>query len=418
MLASSSRVLLGSVQLLLADLGITSRQTWAHPAGRKNPQGQLHIYNQQARKFLNLVGFPCSAAKDAQVREILAQPFQGALKNPRAPKVVSIVPDGMETVYDITEPATHSVIAEGMVAHNCNLASLNLVTFLDEAGHFDPRRFAEACRIWTFTLEISVLMAQFPSREIAQRSYDYRTLGLGYANMGTLLMRLGLPYDSEEGFGWCAAISSLMTGAAYKMSAEIAREQGPFPRYDANAEPMGRVLRNHRHAAYAATAGEYESLTILPTTHQPTLFTQETWALARTTWDHAVAIGEIAGYRNAQVTCIAPTGCLVGDSLVATDRGLLRLNRLGNVDGEKWQDVDFRVLTDDGEQRATKFFVNGVEHTRRITTANGYVIQGTPAHRVKVVDPVTGDLVWKRFGEITVDDIGGLVDGRACRYST
>ncbi len=229
--------------------------------------------------------------------------------------------DAPVPVYDCTIPSASVFDANGLYVHNCseymflddtacNLASLNLVTFLDEAGHFDARRFAEACRIWTFTLEISVLMAQFPSATIAQKSYDFRTLGLGYANMGTLLMRLGLPYDSEEGFGWCAAISSLMTGAAYKMSAEIAREQGPFPRYDANAEHMGRVLRNHRHAAYAAAAHEYEDLTILPMTHQPTLFTQETWALARSTWDHAVAIGEVAGYRNAQVSCIAPTGTI------------------------------------------------------------------------------------------------------------
>jgi hypothetical protein len=131
------------------------------------------------------------------------------VKNPRSPKVVSIEPAGSTMVYDVTEPATRSVIVEGMIAHNCNLASLNLVQFLDGAGHFEPRRFAEACRIWTFTLEISVLMAQFPSKIVAQKSYDFRTLGLGYANMGTMLMRMGLPYDSEEGFGWCAAISSL-----------------------------------------------------------------------------------------------------------------------------------------------------------------------------------------------------------------
>jgi ribonucleoside-diphosphate reductase alpha chain len=310
MLASSSPALLRSVQLLLSDLGITSRQGWTHPQGRKNPQGQLRISNQQARKFFNLIGFPCSAEKDAITKEIIGQPYSAALKNPRAPKVVSIVPDGFETVYDITEPVTHSVIAEGMIAHNCNLASLNLVTFLDESGHFDARKFAEACRIWTFTLEVSVLMAQFPSREVARKSYDFRTLGLGYANMGTLLMQMGLPYDSEEGFGWCAAISALMTGAAYKASAEMARELGPFPLYDRNAEDMGRVLRNHRRAAYAVPDNEYEELTVTPTTHQPTLFTQETWALARSTWDQALAIGEIAGYRNAQTTCIAPTGTI------------------------------------------------------------------------------------------------------------
>jgi len=310
MLASSSPEMLRSVQLLLSDIGITSRITWMHPQGRKNPQGQLHIYNQQARKFLSLVGFPCSDDKQRRAEEVLARSFDGALKNPRSPKVISIEPAGTTTVYDITEPATRSVIVEGMIAHNCNLASLNLVQFMDGAGHFDPRRFAEACRIWAFTLEISVLMAQFPSKTVAQKSYDFRTLGLGYANMGTLLMRMGLPYDSEEGFGWCAAISSLMTGAAYKTSAEMARELGPFPRYDRNADSMGRVLRNHRRAAYATQNDEYEELTVKPTTHAPTLFTQETWALARSIWDNALAIGEVAGYRNAQVTCIAPTGTI------------------------------------------------------------------------------------------------------------
>jgi ribonucleoside-diphosphate reductase alpha chain len=192
----------------------------------------------------------------------------------------------------------------------CNLASLNLVNFLDATGHFEAKRFADACRIWTTTLEISVTMAQFPSKEIAQRSYDYRTLGLGYANLGTMLMRIGLPYDSEEGFGWCAAITSLMTATAYKTSAEMARELGSFPRYSNNGEAMERVLRNHRRAAYAAPKNEYEGLTVTPVTHAPTLFTQETWALARVMWDNALAIGEVAGYRNAQVTVIAPTGTI------------------------------------------------------------------------------------------------------------
>jgi ribonucleoside-diphosphate reductase alpha chain len=310
MLASSSPTLLRSVQLLLSDIGITSRISWMHPSGRKNPQGQLRIYNQQARKFFALVGFPCSEQKQARVDAILELPFQGALKNVRDPKVLSIVPDGVATVYDVTELSTHSVIAEGMIAHNCNLASLNLVNFLDAAGHFEAKRFADACRIWTTTLEISVTMAQFPSKEIAQKSYDYRTLGLGYANLGTMLMRIGLPYDSEESFGWCAAITSLMTATAYKTSAEMARELGSFPRYAHNGEGMERVLRNHRRAAYAVPKEEYEGLTITPVTHAPSLFTQETWALARVMWDNALAIGEVAGYRNAQVTVIAPTGTI------------------------------------------------------------------------------------------------------------
>ncbi len=192
----------------------------------------------------------------------------------------------------------------------CNLASLNLVKFLNNDGSFDATWFAEACRFWTVTLEISVLMAQFPSKTIAQKSFDFRTLGLGYANLGTLLMRLGLPYDSEEGLGWCAAISALMTGSAYAVSAEIAERLGAFAGYQRNQNAMLRVIRNHRRAAYASAANEYEGLSIVPVTHAPTLFTQETWALARTKWDQALDLGERFGYRNAQVTVLAPTGTI------------------------------------------------------------------------------------------------------------
>ncbi len=140
----------------------------------------------------------------------------------------------------------------------CNLASLNLVKFLNEDDTFNESIFADASRIWTTTLEISVTMGQMPSKEIAAKNHGYRTLGLGYANLGTMLMRLGLPYDSEEAFGWCGAITSLMTGAAYRTSAEMAQQLGPFARYRDNAEPMLRVIRNHRRAAYDAAPGEYE----------------------------------------------------------------------------------------------------------------------------------------------------------------
>ncbi len=229
--------------------------------------------------------------------------------------------DGVEQVYDCTIPGKAAFDANGLYVHNCseylflddtacNLASLNLVTFENERGEFDAARFAEACRIWTFTLEVSVLMAQFPSRVIAQKSYDFRTLGLGYANLGTLLMRMGLPYDSLYAFDWCAAITSLMTGAAYRCSAEMAQQIGAFPRYAQNAGDMLRVMRNHRRFAHQAKSEEYEGLTIAPAGQTPTLFTQKVWELARTTWDEALAIGEVAGYRNAQTTVIAPTGTI------------------------------------------------------------------------------------------------------------
>jgi ribonucleoside-diphosphate reductase alpha chain len=280
---------------------------------------ELRINRASSAVFEREIGFAPGSSQAADLAALNAN--LGPQRERLTDEVALVRYVGEEPVYDLTEPDTSHFVANGIVIHNCseymflddtacNLASLNLVTFLDEAGHFDARKFAEACRIWTFTLEVSVLMAQFPSREVARKSYDFRTLGLGYANMGTLLMQMGLPYDSEEGFGWCAAISALMTGAAYKASAEMARELGPFPLYDRNAEDMGRVLRNHRRAAYAVPDNEYEELTVTPTTHQPTLFTQETWALARSTWDQALAIGEIAGYRNAQTTCIAPTGTI------------------------------------------------------------------------------------------------------------
>ncbi len=307
-----------------------------------------------------------------------------------------------------TNPCSEYVFVDDTA---CNLASLNLVKFLNDDGNFDALRFANATRIWTTTLEISVAMGQMPSKRIAEKNHGYRTLGLGYANLGTLLMRMGLPYDSEESFGWCGAINALQTGMAYRTSAEIAQKLGPFARFDANREPMLRVIRNHRRAAYAAAPSEYEGLTVKPVTHTPTLFTQQTWALARKMWDDALSIGEVTGYRNAQVTVTAPTGCITGNSLVITDHGLTRLQRLGNPDGSKWQSIDVRVLTDDGEQRATQFFVNGIAPTRRIKTTGGYVIQGTPEHRVKVVDKVSGELVWKRFAEVAPGDTVALSMG-------
>ncbi len=143
----------------------------------------------------------------------------------------------------------------------CNLASINLINFLNEDGSFDVDGFRHATHLWTIVLEISVLMAQFPSKEIAQLSFDYRTLGLGYANIGGLLMALGLSYDSARGRSLCAAITALMTGTAYATSAEMAKEMGAFARYSDNAPHMLRVIANHRRAAHGATK-DYDGLEI------------------------------------------------------------------------------------------------------------------------------------------------------------
>ncbi len=193
----------------------------------------------------------------------------------------------------------------------CNLASINLSHFYDfQKRHFDVESFRHACRIWTVVLEVSVLMAQFPSKEIAQRSYDYRTLGLGYANLGTVLMTAGIPYDSDEGRAWAGAITAIMTGESYATSAEMAGQLGPFPGFKKNAKSMLRVIRNHRRAAWNAPTAEYEGLTITPVALSPQMVPQNMLQGARQCWDNALALGELHGYRNAQTTVIAPTGTI------------------------------------------------------------------------------------------------------------
>jgi ribonucleoside-diphosphate reductase alpha chain len=191
----------------------------------------------------------------------------------------------------------------------CNLASMNLLTFLKD-GKFQSDDYMHATRLWTVTLEISVLMAQFPSKEIAQRSYDFRTLGLGYANIGGLLMNMGYGYDSDEGRALCGALTAIMTGVSYATSAEMASELGTFPGYAKNADHMLRVIRNHRRAAQAATDG-YEALAVKPVPLDHANCPDKSLIdLSLAAWDNALALGEKHGYRNAQVSVIAPTGTI------------------------------------------------------------------------------------------------------------
>jgi ribonucleoside-diphosphate reductase alpha chain len=257
---------------------------------------------------------------------------------------------GRQQVFDLTEPVTHSFIANGLTVHNCseymflddtacNLASFNVLTFFDaEARRFDTDAYRHAIRLWTIVLEVSVLMASFPSEEIARLSYRFRTLGLGYANLGAMLMQAGIPYDSDKGRALCAALTSILTGESYATSAEMARELGAFPGYEQNREDMLRVIRNHRRAAYdvsrlspapakpgesrgevsaARSVGAYESLAIRPVgidhaqfAPSDPLASREMLGAAIECWDRALALGERHGYRNAQTTVIAPTGTI------------------------------------------------------------------------------------------------------------
>jgi len=191
----------------------------------------------------------------------------------------------------------------------CNLASMNLLKFYKDSK-FQADEYVHATRLWTVTLEISVMMAQFPSKEIAQRSYDFRTLGLGYANIGGLLMNMGHSYDSDEGRALCGALTAVMTGVSYATSAEMAGELGAFAGYKKNQAHMLRVMRNHRNAAYGATDG-YETLDIKPVALDLVNCPDaDLTKLAMASWDDALAKGEKYGYRNAQVSVIAPTGTI------------------------------------------------------------------------------------------------------------
>jgi len=227
------------------------------------------------------------------------------------------------TQYDTTINEWHTCPEDGRInASNpcseymflddtaCNLASLNLGEFYEADGQLRLDDFRHAVRLWTIALEISVLMASFPSKAIAEKSFIYRTLGLGYANLGTVLMRQGIPYDSPKALAICGALTAILTGESYAASAEMAAELGPFDGYARNREPMLRVIRNHRRAAYHAAPEEYEGLTIKPQGIQPEHCPPDLLIGARRAWDKALELGTAYGFRNAQVTCIAPTGTI------------------------------------------------------------------------------------------------------------
>ncbi len=270
----------------------------------------------------------------------------------------------------------------------CNLASLNLMKFRRQDGRFDVGGFEHAVDVVFLAQEILVGRSSYPTEDIGRNARGFRQLGLGYANLGALLMSNGLPYDSDRGRAMAAAITALMTSRGYRQSALLAEGMDPYERYAENREPHNHVMRKHRAAAYAI---------------DPELCDQELLEAAQRSWDETVELGERHGYRNAQATVLAPTGCLVPDSLIPTSRGLVRLRSLGDTEGAKWQDVDIDVSTDEGPRHATKFYVNGEEQIVSVETNRGYRLRGTPTHRIKVVDG-EGEWVWRRMAEVTPGD--------------
>ena len=331
----SSLELLKGVQVILLGFGIKSKIYKNRRAGKDTallPDGKgamkeykvremhsLRISRNSRVLFEKLIGFMEESSKNRQLallNETITTYFDQPIDAVRSLDYI-----GEEKVYDLTEPVSNSFIANGITIHNCseyvflddtacNLASINLMKFVKEDGTFNIEAFRHSVRLWTIVLEISVLMAQFPSREIAQRSFDYRTLGLGYANMGTLLMVSGIPYDSEEGRAITAAITSIMCGESYATSAEMASGLGAFSRFEANRHEMLAVIRNHRRAAYNSKPSEYEALTIKPVGIDAQKCPASLLNAAKGAWDRALTLGEKYGFRNAQVTVIAPTGTI------------------------------------------------------------------------------------------------------------
>jgi len=412
-LGSASRTLLVDVQRLLATFGVFSRidTTRAASSGaaftyvprdgeavedQNAPMYDLRISASSISDFADHIGLSHPAKSDALI-DVLAD--HQRLRTSRSARLVERTDDGVELTYNLSEPRNHSYVVNGIVVRNCseymhldnsacNLASINLLKYLDDDDHFDVDAFKASVEAVFTAQEILVGNADYPTKPIGDTSRKFRQLGLGYANLGALLMALGLPYDSAEGRALGAAITSVMTGHAYYTSARTAARMGPFAGYAENAEHMLRVLGQHR-----AAAAEIDE----------DLVPHDLLDAARSSWDDACELSAVYGVRNSQSTVLAPTGCLVGGSLVATSQGLVRLGSLGDPDGTQWQDVDLSVATDVGPQAATKFYVNGLEQIVEVTTARGYNIAGTTKHRIKVVDE-TGSFVWKRFADLRTGD--------------
>lgn len=320
-LDSTSRELLRQVQLMLLGFGVKAKiyenrraldQTASLlPDGqggvKEYPVQQMHslrISKSSRLVFEREIGFLPESEKARRLAELNRNisAYQDRLND----TVASLTPCGVEDVYDLTEPASHHFVAGGLVVHNCseymflddsacNLASINLLKLINEDGAFDIEAFRHITRLFITAQEILVDFSSYPTEPIARNSHEYRPLGLGYANLGALLMVLGIPYDSPEGVAMTSAITALMTGHAYRVSAELAVKKGPFEGYARNAKPMMSVIRKHREACNRISAEFCPSYLL---------------EAARHAWDEALEQGEASGFRNSQVTVIAPTGTI------------------------------------------------------------------------------------------------------------
>lgn len=319
-LDSTSLQLLKDVQIMLLGFGIKSKLYTDRRAGKLKgmlPDGKGGLKEYEVKemhslrisrfgrvKFEKLIGFMPESSKAGRLQKLNQQ--VGVYKDLPIDPVVSLEYIGEETVYDLTEPITHSFVANGITIHNCseymflddtacNLSSINLLKCRNEKAEFDVEKFKHIVKVMTISKEIIVGSSSYPTPAIEKNSHTYRTLGLGYANLGALLMSRGLAYDSEDGRNFAAAITSLMSGYAYYISAKMAEAMGPCEGYKVNDEPFRNVIKMHRDAAY-----KVESKGV------PKELLEE----GKLSWDLAHEHGSIYGFRNCQISVLAPTGTI------------------------------------------------------------------------------------------------------------
>ena len=409
-LGSRSASLLRSVQTLLSSLGITGHIyaggtggagafSYTTRAGdertyRSAPGYDLRIAGDGIDRFAALIGFGLPSKADRLARVAAAAKY----RKERTVILMSREDDGVAVTYNLTEPKNHSYLVQGLVVSNCseymhldnsacNLASLNLLKFLGNDGNFDVTAFRHAVEIVFLAQEIIVGNSSYPTERITQNAKDFRQLGLGYANLGALLMALGKAYDSDGGRAWAGSITALMTGHAYRTSARIAQVTGPFAGYPKNREPMLRVMGKHRAAVDDIDAS---------------LVQTDLFEAARTAWDEAIKLGQEHGYRNAQASVLAPTGTIgllmdCDTTGIEPDLALVKTKKL--VGGGSMSIVNQTV------PRALRTLGYADEHVQAIAeyVAENNSVQGAPALRAEhyeVFDCAMGDSPIQYMGHI------------------
>ncbi|HEX6236132.1 MAG TPA: LAGLIDADG family homing endonuclease, partial [Acidimicrobiales bacterium] len=523
-LGSISVELLRGVQRMLSTFGIASRIYRANEAGpsqfsysrrdgsdtgyERKASYDLWITSGSIDRFAAEIGFGL-AAKQGVLRAIITGRSRGTYDVDTTARLVERTDEGVELTYNLSEPRNHSYVANGVVVRNCseymhldnsacNLASLNLLEFLDARDVFDVDSFRHAVEVIFTAQEILVGRADYPTEPIADTSRRFRQLGLGYANLGAMLMALGLPYDSDAGRAYAAAVTALMTGHAYEVSARTAARMGPFAGYAENREHMVRVLAQHQEAA-----AEIDEELVPP----------HLLSAAQESWDNACELAEQYGVRNSQASVLAPTGtiglmmdcdttgiepdlglvklkklvgggtmaivnqtvpraleklgysqsqideivayidehksilgaphvasehlpvfacsmgdnpihytghvrmmaavqpfisgaiskCVVGDTLVATGDGLVRIGTLHQGEAADTFRTEVREVSSlDGAQKTDAFYYGGERAVREVRLRSGHRIVGTPNHRLMVA--VDGGLDWRRLDEIGPED--------------